>query len=119
MPSATTAARNGRHFLRTVDIATPFGKWGADRLLAWVNVVPCVRLDGVPDRVDSPFGQVEAQPRRRKSVLTRKWHARFPEVSGPVRQEANGRCGSWPFSHSQGQKQTVEMPLVRIRHLAG
>jgi hypothetical protein len=35
MPSAATAARNGKHFLRAVDIATPFAEMGADRLVGY------------------------------------------------------------------------------------
>src|SRR5687767_7202602 len=87
MPSAKTAARKGRHFLRTVDIATLFADMGrgpAPRVGERALRTP----DGPPTEWTARSGQTEARPRRRKPVLTRKWHTRFPQVSEPVRQES-------------------------------
>jgi hypothetical protein len=107
MPSATTAARNGRHFLRTVDIAL-LRKWGADRLLGWVNLVPCARLTARRPDWTARSGQVEAQPRRRKSVLNPEMARALPgglracfarrastlSWGLPPLRAASGRCGS-------------------------
>ena len=65
---------NGRH-------RNSFAEMGADRLLGLGERRALRTPDGAPTEWTARWGQVEARPRRRKSVLTRKWHARFPEVS--------------------------------------
>ena len=127
MLNATTAARNGRHLLRTVDIATslakvrrgPTPREGERRDLRSPN--------GAPTEWTARSSQVEARPRRRKSAMTRKWHARFPEVSEPIRQEsehpvlglprraANGRCGSDSVRRRRSTDARLSAGIVAVR----
>jgi hypothetical protein len=47
--------------------------------------------DGAPTEWTARSGQLETRPRRRKSILTRKWHAHFPE----------GQCGFEPSPNGE------------------
>jgi hypothetical protein len=87
MPSATTAARNGGHFLANGRHRNPL-RGNEARTGPRVGERRALRMpDGAPTEWDSPLGQVEARPERRISVLTRKWHARFLEVPRATRQK--------------------------------